>query len=186
MSSWSDFATEGKLLEAQRLSARTRFDIEMLHGGRLLPGHRELQPAACPGRAPGEPPDTLFSFFPQDFLLFVDESHVTIPQIRAMYAGDRSRKTTLVEHGFRLPSALDNRPLRFEEWEQRVNQVVFVSATPGDYELRQTGGEVVEQIIRPTGLLDPDDRSRPGSAARCLHLLRADPSSGRPWANGCW
>ena len=119
----------------------------------------------CPGienysrplsqRKPGEPPDTLFSFFPKDFLLFVDESHVTVPQFRAMYAGDRSRKTTLVDHGFRLPSALDNRPLMFEEWEERLNQAIYVSATPAPYELEKTGGEVVEQVIRPTGLVDP-------------------------------
>ncbi len=108
------------------------------------------------GRPPGSPPDTLFSFFPPDYLLFVDESHVTVPQIRGMYAGDHNRKVTLVEHGFRLPSALDNRPLRFEEWESRASQAIYVSATPGPYELEKTGGAVVEQVIRPTGLLDPE------------------------------
>ena len=107
------------------------------------------------GRPPGSPPNTLFDFFPDDYLLFVDESHATMPQIGAMYAGDRNRKVTLVEHGFRLPSALDNRPLKFEEWRERVKQAVYVSATPGKYELDQTGGEVVEQVVRPTGLLDP-------------------------------
>ena len=107
------------------------------------------------GRPPGSTPETLFNFFPDDYLLFVDESHVTVPQIRAMFAGDQSRKTTLVEHGFRLPSALDNRPLKFQEWEDRIKNVIFVSATPSEYELEQSGGEIVEQLIRPTGLLDP-------------------------------
>ena len=104
---------------------------------------------------PGAPPNTLFDFFPDDYLLIVDESHATVPQVGAMYAGDRNRKVTLVEHGFRLPSALDNRPLRFEEWQERIKQVVYVSATPGPYELEKTGGEVIEQVVRPTGLLDP-------------------------------
>jgi len=148
------FKDRGKMLEAQRLNARTRFDIEMLMEVGYCPGVENYS-RPLSGRPAGSTPDTLFSFFPDDFLLFIDESHVTIPQIRAMYAGDRSRKTTLVEHGFRLPCALDNRPLKFEEWEKRINQVVYVSATPGDYELEQTGGEIVEQIIRPTGLLDP-------------------------------
>ncbi len=148
------FRQEGKLLEAQRLNARTRFDIEMMMQTGVCPGIENYS-RPLSGREPGEAPDTLYSFFPDDFLLVVDESHVTVPQIRAMFAGDQSRKRTLVDHGFRLPSALDNRPLKFEEWESRVNQVVFVSATPNDYELEQTGGEVVEQIIRPTGLLDP-------------------------------
>ncbi len=148
------FRQEGKLLEAQRLGARTRFDLEML----LEVGH-------CPGienyarwfskRRPGEPPYTLLDFFPDDFFMIVDESHVTLPQVRGMFAGDHSRKLTLVEHGFRLPSALDNRPLRFDEWEQRAHQVLFMSATPGPYELERCGGEVVEQVIRPTGLVDP-------------------------------
>jgi excinuclease ABC subunit B len=145
---------QGKLLEAQRLNARTRFDIEMLLEAGHCPGIENYS-RPLSGRKAGEPPDTLYDYFPKDFLLFVDESHATVPQIRAMFAGDRSRKSTLVEHGFRLPSALDNRPLRFEEWEQKVKQVVFVSATPADYELEKSGGEVVEQIIRPTGLLDP-------------------------------
>ena len=144
----------GKLLEAQRLSARTRFDIEMLEQVGHCPGIENYS-RPLSGRKEGETPETLYNFFPDDFLLVIDESHVTVPQVRAMYEGDRSRKTTLVEHGFRLPSALDNRPMKFEEWENRVNQVIYVSATPGDYELEKTSGEIVEQIIRPTGLLDP-------------------------------
>jgi len=148
------FQSQGKLLEAQRLSARTRFDLEMLAEVGHCPGVENYsRPLA--GKPPGATPDTLYDFFPQDFITFVDESHVTVPQVRAMYAGDRSRKLTLVDHGFRLPSALDNRPLKFEEWEARTGQICFVSATPSDYELQRTGGEVVEQIIRPTGLLDP-------------------------------
>jgi excinuclease ABC subunit B len=144
----------GKLLEAQRLNARTRFDIEMMLEVGFCPGIENYsQPLS--GRPPGSTPSTLYNFFPDDYLLFVDESHVTTPQVRAMYAGDRNRKMTLVEHGFRLPSALDNRPLKFEEWEQKIHQVIFVSATPGPYELEKTGGEFVEQVIRPTGLLDP-------------------------------
>ena len=153
---------QGKLLEAQRLSARTRFDIEMMQEVGHCPGIENYS-RPLSGRPPGSKPDTLYDFFPNDFLLMVDESHVTVPQIRAMYAGDRSRKLTLVEHGFRLPSALDNRPLMFEEWEKMVNQAVFVSATPGDYELEQTGGELIEQVIRPTGLLDPVVEVKPAT-----------------------
>ena len=145
---------QGKLLEAQRLAARTRFDIEMLLEAGFCPGIENYS-RPLSGRAPGSTPTTLFDYFPDDFLFFVDESHVTVPQVRGMYAGDRSRKLTLVDHGFRLPSALDNRPLTFPEWEQRLHQTVFVSATPGPWELDRTGGEVVEQVIRPTGLLDP-------------------------------
>ncbi len=148
------FKTQGKLLEAQRLNARTRFDLEMIQEVGYCPGIENYS-RPLSGRPPGSPPDTLFSFFPDDFLVFVDESHVTVPQVRGMYAGDHNRKVTLVDHGFRLPSALDNRPLRFEEWEERVNQVIYVSATPGPYELEKTGGKVIEQVIRPTGLLDP-------------------------------
>ena len=145
---------QGKLLEAQRLNARTRFDIEMMLEAGFCPGIENYsQPLS--GRAAGSTPTTLFDYFPKDFLFFIDESHVTVPQVRGMYAGDRSRKTTLVDHGFRLPSALDNRPLMFDEWEKRLAQTVFVSATPGPWELGRTGGEVVEQVIRPTGLLDP-------------------------------
>ena len=146
--------SQGKLLEAQRLAARTRFDLEMLQEVGHCPGIENYS-RPLSGKPPGATPDTLYDYFPKDFITFVDESHVTVPQVRAMYAGDKSRKTTLVEHGFRLPSALDNRPLKFDEWEARTGQIVFVSATPSNYELERTGGEVVEQIIRPTGLLDP-------------------------------
>ena len=165
--------SQGKLLEAQRLNARTRFDMEMMIEVGYCPGIENYS-RHMDGREPGSPPHTLLSYFPQDYLVFVDESHVTIPQIRAMYAGDRSRKETLVEHGFRLPSALDNRPLRFEEWEQRCSQVVFVSATPGPYELDRTGGEVVEQVIRPTGLLDPEIEVSParGQVPDLLERIR--------------
>jgi excinuclease ABC subunit B len=149
-----DFREKGKLLEAQRLNARTRFDIEMLQEVGYCPGIENYS-RPLSGRRPGQPPETLYDYYPDDFLLFVDESHASVPQVRAMYAGDRSRKMNLVQHGFRLPSALDNRPLQFEEWEQGIHQVVFVSATPGDYELEKSGGEIVEQMIRPTGLLDP-------------------------------
>lgn len=148
------FQSQGKLLEAQRLSARTRFDLEMLQEVGHCPGIENYS-RPLSGKPPGATPDTLYDFFPDDFITFIDESHVTVSQIRAMYAGDRSRKMTLVEHGFRLPSALDNRPLRFDEWEQKNNQICYVSATPAEFELSKTGGEVVEQIIRPTGLLDP-------------------------------
>ena len=160
---------DGKLLEAQRLSARTRFDIEMMQEVGYCPGIENYS-RPLSGRPPGEPPYTLYSFYPSDFLLFVDESHVSVPQIRAMYAGDRSRKETLVEHGFRLPSALDNRPLKFEEWEKRVHQVVYVSATPGPYELEVVEGEITEQVIRPTGLLDPIIELAP-ARGQVPHLL---------------
>lgn len=148
------FREQGKLLEAQRLQARTRFDMEMLLEVGHCPGIENYS-RWFTGKAAGEPPYTLIDFFPKDFLLVVDESHATVPQVRAMFAGDYSRKTTLVEHGFRLPSALDNRPLRFDEWEKRIHQVLFMSATPADYELEASGGEYVEQVIRPTGLVDP-------------------------------
>ena len=164
-----EFQTQGKLLEAQRLNARTRFDIEMLENVGHCPGIENYSRHLA-GRTAGEEPETLYNFFPKDFLLFIDESHVTISQVGAMYAGDRSRKETLVSHGFRLPSAMDNRPLKFEEWENRINQVVYVSATPSDYELEKTGGEVVEQIIRPTGLLDPVVEVVPASG-QVVHLL---------------
>ncbi|NLX14047.1 MAG: excinuclease ABC subunit UvrB [Phycisphaerales bacterium] len=144
----------GKLLEAQRLAARTRYDLEMIQEAGYCSGI-ENYARHLNGSPPGSRPFTLIDYFPKDFLLIIDESHVTIPQMRAMYAGDRSRKEVLVEHGFRLPSCLDNRPLRFEEFEELWNQVVFVSATPGPYELQKSAGEVVEQIIRPTGLVDP-------------------------------
>src|SRR6476620_9500486 len=147
-------ATHFVLPEEQRLSARTRYDVEMMMEMGYCPGIENYS-RPLSGRKPGEPPYTLFDFFPKDYLLFVDESHATVPQVGAMFNGDQSRKVTLVEHGFRLPSALDNRPLRFNEWQERVNQVVYVSATPGPFELEKTGGEVVEQVVRPTGLLDP-------------------------------
>ena len=164
-----EFQTQGKLLEAQRLNARTRFDIEMLENVGHCPGIENYSRHLA-GRAAGEEPETLYNFFPKDFLLMIDESHVTISQVGAMYSGDRSRKETLVSHGFRLPSAMDNRPMKFEEWENRINQVVYVSATPSDYELEKTGGEVVEQIIRPTGLLDPVVEVVPASG-QVAHLL---------------
>ena len=151
---------EDRLLEAQRLETRTKFDVEMLQQIGVCPGIENYS-RHLDGRRPGERPYCLLDYFPDDFLVIVDESHVTVPQIGAMYRGDRSRKTTLVEHGFRLPSAMDNRPLSFDEWEDVVPQVVFVSATPGDYELEKSGGVVVEQLIRPTGLLDPKVEVRP-------------------------
>jgi len=143
-----------KLLEAERLEQRTRYDIEMLKETGFCSGIENYS-RHLSGRKEGETPTTLIDFFPDDFLLFVDESHVTLPQVRGMYNGDRARKQNLVDYGFRLPSALDNRPLRFEEFEKKLNQVIYVSATPGDYELEKVNNEVVEQIIRPTGLLDP-------------------------------
>ncbi len=166
--------SEGKLLEAQRVHQRTMFDLEMIkeigycHGIENYARH-------LTGREPGQPPPTLLDYLPSDALLIVDESHQTVPQVRGMYHGDRSRKEVLVEYGFRLPSALDNRPLNFEEWEARVGQVVFVSATPGPYELQQAGGVVVEQIIRPTGLIDPMIEVRPvkGQVDDLLQEIRA-------------
>jgi len=149
------FERQGKLLEAQRLSARTRYDMEMIREVGFCSGI-ENYARHLAGLAPGAKPYTLLDYFPDDFLLIIDESHVTIPQIRAMYAGDRSRKTVLVDHGFRLPSALDNRPLRFDEFEQAVHQTIYVSATPAPYEMDKAQGTVVEQIIRPTGLVDPE------------------------------
>ena len=167
------FEAEGKLLEAQRLNARTRFDLEMLQEVGHCPGVENYS-RPLSGKPPGATPDTLYDFFPDEFLLLVDESHVTIPQVRAMYAGDQSRKKTLVSHGFRLPSALDNRPLKFEEWEAKTPQAVFVSATPGGYELERTDGEIVEQVIRPTGLLDPEVEvvSARGQVAHLLDEIR--------------
>jgi excinuclease ABC subunit B len=151
---------QGKLLEAQRLEQRTLFDLEMMKEVGYCSGIENYSMHLA-GRTPGERPECLFDFFPEDFLLVIDESHVTVPQLRAMYNGDRSRKSTLVEHGFRLPSALENRPLKFEEIEALMKQVVFVSATPGPYELVKSEGVVVEQVIRPTGLLDPEISVRP-------------------------
>jgi excinuclease ABC subunit B len=164
---------QGKLIEAQRLHQRTMFDLEMMkeigycHGIENYSRHFS-------GRLPGEAPPTLLDYLPHDSIMFIDESHQTIPQLHAMYHGDRSRKEVLVAHGFRLPSALDNRPLTFEEFEHRVNQVVYVSATPGPYELTKSAGVVVEQIIRPTGLVDPEIEVRPvkGQVDDLLHEIR--------------
>ncbi|MBW2585775.1 MAG: excinuclease ABC subunit UvrB, partial [Deltaproteobacteria bacterium] len=152
--------SEGKLLEKQRLEQRTMYDLEMLEQMGFCHGIENYS-RHLSGRKEGEPPPTLLDYFPDDFLVILDESHITVPQIGAMFKGDRSRKETLVEHGFRLPSALDNRPLRFSEWEERVGEVVHVSATPGDWEIDHAGGVVVEQVIRPTGLLDPQLHVRP-------------------------
>jgi excinuclease ABC subunit B len=154
------FTTEGKLLERERLKARCRYDLDMLREVGYCSGI-ENYARWFSGRAPGEPPYTLIDFFPEDFLVVVDESHVSLPQVRGMFHGDRSRKETLVEHGFRLPSALDNRPLRFEEFEKKLTTCLCLSATPGPYELERTGGEVTEQVIRPTGLVDPVIHIRP-------------------------
>lgn len=154
------FQKQDKLIEAQRIEQRTNFDIEMIKEVGYCTGIENYS-RHLDRRAPGTRPSCLFDYFPKDFLLVVDESHVSVPQIRGMYNGDRMRKKTLVEHGFRLPSALDNRPMTFEEWEAATNQVIFVSATPSDYELTKSGGAVVEQVIRPTGLLDPEIQVRP-------------------------
>jgi len=153
---------QNKLLEEQRLKERTRFDLEMIEEMGYCTGIENYS-RHLDGRKPGEPPAVLLNYFPADFLLFIDESHITIPQLNGMYRGDRSRKGTLVEYGFRLPSAVDNRPLTFEEFEHKVNQVVYVSATPGEYELKKCRGKVVEQVIRPTGLIDPAVEVRPAT-----------------------
>src|SRR5438046_6313355 len=170
----SALESEGKLLEAQRLHQRTMFDLEMIreigycHGIENYARH-------LTGRSPGEPPPTLLDYLPKDALIIVDESHQTVPQVRGMYHGDRSRKEVLVAYGFRLPSALDNRPLNFEEWQARIRQVIYVSATPGPYELSESQGVVVEQIIRPTGLIDPPIDVRPvqGQVDDLLQEIRA-------------
>ena len=153
------FEENGKLLEAQRISQRTNYDIEMMQELGYCTGIENYS-RIISGRPVGSAPMTLLDYFPEDFLLFVDESHVTLPQVRAMYRGDRARKEALVDYGFRLPSAFDNRPLKFEEFQERIHQAVYVSATPGDYE-RERAGQVAEQIIRPTGLLDPEISVRP-------------------------
>ena len=151
---------ENKLLEAQRLEERTKFDLEMIEATGTCAGIENYS-RFLSGRKPGEPPPTLFEYFPDDTLIFVDESHVTVPQLNGMYKGDRSRKSTLAEYGFRLPSCMDNRPLKFEEWDMMRTQTIFVSATPGPWELKQTEGEYINQIIRPTGLIDPNVLIRP-------------------------
>jgi excinuclease ABC subunit B len=173
------FKQEGKLLEAQRIEQRTRFDLEMIRAMGYCHGIENYS-RHLSGRAPGEPPPTLLDYFPKDFLLIVDESHATIPQVGGMYEGDYSRKKTLVDYGFRLPSAIDNRPLKFEEFERCLNQVVYVSATPGPYELEHAGREVVEQIIRPTGLMDPVIEVRPakGQVDNLLGEVRAEITKG--------
>jgi excinuclease ABC subunit B len=156
------FRSQNQLLEAQRIEQRTNFDLEMLQELGYCQGIENYS-RHLTGRKPGEPPPTLLDYYPKDYLLFIDESHVSIPQLIGMYRGDRSRKETLVEYGFRLPSALDNRPLRFEEFEERVKQVIFVSATPSDYEMKKSKGKIVEQIIRPTGLSDPSLEVKPAN-----------------------
>ena len=168
-----DLREQQKLLEAQRLEQRTLYDLELLEEMGFCPGIENYS-RHLTGRQPGEPPPTLLSYFPGDFLLFIDESHVTVPQVGGMYRGDRSRKETLVEYGFRLPSALDNRPLNFEEFESCVNQVIYVSATPAEYELEKSRGFVVEQLIRPTGLTDPEVAVRPAlhQVDDLLHEIR--------------
>ena len=153
------FEEQGKLIEAQRIKQRTLYDIEMIQEIGYCSGIENYS-RVIEGRPEGSPPHTLLDYFPKDFVLFIDESHVTLPQVRAMYNGDRARKNTLVDFGFRLPCAYDNRPLKFDEFERRVNQVVYVSATPGEYE-RTRSGQIVEQVIRPTGLLDPVIEVRP-------------------------
>src|SRR6185295_19019059 len=156
----AELHAERKLLEAQRLEQRTQYDLELLAEMGFCPGIENYS-RHLDGRAPGEPPYTLLDYFPEDYLLVIDESHVTVPQVGGMYRGDRSRKETLVEFGFRLPSALDNRPLNFDEFRSRVHQTIYVSATPGQWEVERAGGRVVEQLIRPTGLTDPEIIVRP-------------------------
>jgi excinuclease ABC subunit B len=169
----AELEKQGRVVEAQRVHQRTRFDLEMIKSVGYCHGIENYS-RHFTGRLPGEPPPTLLDYFPRDFLLFLDESHQTVPQLHGMYHGDRSRKQTLVEYGFRMPSALDNRPLTFEEFEHRTNQIVYVSATPGPYELTKSAGVVIEQIIRPTGLIDPEVEVRPvkGQIDDLLHEIR--------------
>ncbi len=176
----AEFTAEGKLLEAQRIEQRTKYDLEMIRATGYCHGIENYS-RHLSGRAPGEPPPTLLDYFPKDYLLIVDESHATIPQLQGMYEGDRSRKKSLVEYGFRLPSAFDNRPLTFREFERMVRCALYVSATPGPYELRQAGGAVVEQIIRPTGLMDPAIEVRPakGQVDDLLGEVRKETALGR-------
>ena len=176
----AELSAAGRLLEAQRLHQRTMFDLEMIKELGYCNGIENYS-RHLSGRRAGEPPPTLIDYFPRDFLLVVDESHVTLPQVHGMYHGDRSRKEVLVDYGFRLPSALDNRPLTYEEFEARLNQIVYVSATPGPEELKKTGGEVVEQVIRPTGLLDPQIQVRPvkGQVDDLLAVVRDAAAKGQ-------
>jgi excinuclease ABC subunit B len=173
--SWweAELEKQGRVVEAQRVHQRTMYDLEMIKAMGYCHGIENYS-RHFTGRLPGEPPPTLLDYFPRDFLIFIDESHQTVPQLHGMYHGDRSRKQTLVEYGFRMPSALDNRPLTFEEFEHRTNQVVYVSATPGPYELTKSAGVVIEQIIRPTGLVDPPVEIRPvkGQIDDLLHEIR--------------
>src|SRR6202049_2108397 len=156
----AELEKQGRLVESQRIHQRVMYDLEMIKAMGYCHGIENYS-RHFTGRLPGEPPPTLLDYFPRDFLMFIDESHQTVPQLHGMYHGDRSRKQTLVEYGFRMPSALDNRPLTFEEFEHRMNQMVYVSATPGPYELTKSGGTVIEQVIRPTGLVDPEVEVRP-------------------------
>src|SRR5690606_18998836 len=169
----AELERQGKLLEAQRLRMRTTYDVEMMRQVGFCSGIENYS-MHIDGREPGSPPHCLLDYFPDDFLTVIDESHVTVPQIGGMYEGDASRKRTLIEHGFRLPSAADNRPLRFDEFMERVGQVVYLSATPGPYELEQAHGEVVEQVIRPTGLVDPEVVVKPtkGQIDDLMHEIR--------------
>ena len=176
------FKANDQLLEAQRISQRTLYDIEMMRELGYCSGIENYSRVIA-GRPAGSPPMTLLDYFPKDFLLFIDESHVTPPQVRAMYAGDRARKTTLVDYGFRLPCAFDNRPLNFEEFSQRVNQVIYVSATSGEYE-RSRSGQIVEQVIRPTGLLDPVVQVRPVEGQ--IDDLIGEINARTPGRNGSW
>ena len=173
--SWweKELENQGRMVEAQRVHQRTRFDLEMIKSVGYCHGIENYS-RHFSGRLPGEPPPTLLDYFPRDYMLFIDESHVTVPQLHGMWHGDRSRKQNLVDYGFRLPSAMDNRPLKFEEFEARTNQLVYVSATPGPYELTKSAGVVVEQIIRPTGLIDPEVEIRPvrGQIDDLLHEIR--------------
>src|SRR5213082_3374418 len=169
----AELEKQGRLVESQRIHQRTMYDLEMIKSVGYCHGIENYS-RHFTGRLPGEPPPTLLDYFPRDYLMFIDESHQTVPQLHGMYHGDRSRKETLVEYGFRLPSALDNRPLTFEEFEHRMNQMIYVSATPGPYELTKSSGVVVEQIIRPTGLIDPPVEVRPvkGQIDDLLHEIR--------------
>ena len=168
-----ELENQGRMVESQRVHQRTRFDLEMIKSVGYCHGIENYS-RHFSGRLPGEPPPTLLDYFPRDYMLFIDESHVTVPQLHGMWHGDRSRKQNLVDYGFRLPSAMDNRPLKFEEFEARTNQIVYVSATPGPYELTKAAGVVVEQIIRPTGLVDPEVEIRPvrGQIDDLLHEIR--------------